>query len=73
MPELIKVRCDSTELNDIKENNLNWEYSPNLGNTKVDVFMEEICVFWCIDRGNLCILVYILRKSVYYGVFIRSR
>ena len=42
MPELIKVRCDSTELNDIKENNLNWEYSPNLGNTKVDVFIEEI-------------------------------
>ena len=42
MPELIKVRCDSTELNYIKENNLNWEYSPDFGEYKVDVFIEEI-------------------------------
>ena len=42
MPELIKVRCDSTELNNIKENNLNWEYSPDFGEYKVDVFIEEI-------------------------------
>ena len=51
------IRCDSNQLNHIKESNLNWSYSPNLGNTEIDVIVddpnnlhdEELCTFYGID------------------------
>ena len=31
------IQCDVNQLDYIKEHNLDWEFTPNLGNTEIDV------------------------------------
>ena len=41
MTILVTIHCDSSYLEDIKEKNLNWEYSPKFGIDEIDVIVED--------------------------------
>ena len=42
MTKLVTIHCDPCSLNEIKESELKWEYSPKFGKDEIDVIVKDI-------------------------------
>ena len=47
-PNYVLIHCQPTLLDFIKENNMNWSYSPEFGEDEIDVVVDDI-PYECLD------------------------